>query len=256
MWRAHSCLRAFEAGRFGHCGMAHALQKSALDVLRCGQGSSDVRAPSSGGGRGATGSNVGGVQLRVPAGGFGKRAWSGVSLVRRSAGVRGGGGGAENGGRGGAVVVRSVLAERGESSSSSSAVVKEAEEPKKREEGAVVMKEAAPAAAEGGFGVDPRVEEALKTQGFRSLRRTKLVATIGPACCSLEQLEALAASGMTVARLNMCHGTHDWHRQAIRNCRRLNSEKSYSIVVMIDTEGSEIHMGDLGGAASAKAEVT
>lgn len=82
------------------------------------------------------------------------------------------------------------------------------------------------------------------------------MATIGPACCSLEQLEALAASGMTVARLNMCHGTHDWHRQAIRNCRRLNSEKGYSIVVMIDTEGSEIHMGDLGGAASAKAEVT
>ena len=252
-------MRASEAGRFRPCGMAHALQKSALDVLRCGQGSSDVRAPSSGGGRGAAVSNVGGVQLRVPAGGFGKRAWSGVSLVRRSAVVRGGGA-AENGARGGAVVVTSVLAERGESSSSSSssaaAVVKEAEEPRKREEEAAVMKGAAPAAAEGGFGVDPRVEEALKTQGFRSLRRTKLVATIGPACCSLEQLEALAASGMTVARLNMCHGTHDWHRQAIRNCRRLNSEKGYSIVVMIDTEGSEIHMGDLGGAASAKAEVT
>lgn len=236
--------------------MAHALQKSALDVLRCGQGSSDVCAPSSGGGRAATVSNVVGVQLRVPAGGFGKRAWSGVSLVRRSAVVRGGGAAAENGARGGAVVVTSVLAERGESSSSAAVVKKEAEEPKKLEKEAVVMKGAAPAAAEGGFDVDPRVEEALKTQGFRSLRRTKLVATIGPACCSLEQLEALAASGMTVARLNMCHGTHDWHRQAIRNCRRLNSEKGYSIVIMIDTEGSEIHMGDLGGAASAKAEVT
>lgn len=236
--------------------MAHALQKSALDVLRCGQGGSDVRAPSSGGGRAATGSNVVGVQLRVPVGGFGKRAWSGVSLVRRSVVVRGGGG-AENGARGGTVVVTSVLAERGESSSSSAAaVVKEAEEAKKLEKEAMVVKGAAPAAAEGGFGVDPRVEEALKTQGFRSLRRTKLVATIGPACCSLEQLETLAVSGMTVARLNMCHGTHDWHRQAIRNCRRLNSEKGYSIVVMIDTEGSEIHMGDLGGAASAKAEVT
>lgn len=247
-------MRASEAGRFLHCGMAHALQKSALDVVLCGQGISDVRAPSSGGGRAAKVSNVIGVQLRVPAGGFGKRAWSGVSLVRRSAVVRGGGP-AENGSRAGAVVVTSVLAERGESSSSS-VVDQEAEEPRKLEKEAVVMKGAAPTAAVGGFDVDPRVEEALKTQGFRSLRRTKLVATIGPACCSLVQLEALVASGMTVARLNMCHGTHDWHRQAIRNCRRLNSEKGYSIVVMIDTEGSEIHMGDLGGAASAKAEVT
>jgi len=37
--------------------------------------------------------------------------------------------------------------------------------------------------------------------------------------------------------------------------RRLNEEKGFAVAVMMDTEGSEIHMGDLGGAASAKAEV-
>lgn len=60
---------------------------------------------------------------------------------------------------------------------------------------------------------------------------------------------------MNVARLNMCHGTRDWHRDVIRSVRRLNEEKGFAVAIMMDTEGSEIHMGDLGGEASAKAEV-
>lgn len=108
-----------------------------------------------------------------------------------------------------------------------------------------------------GFEVDSRIEQELKdpSGGFRNVRRTKLVATIGPACCSYEQLETLAASGVNIARLNMCHGTHEWHRDVIRNVRKLQREKGYGIAVMIDTEGSEVHMGDLGGLSSAKAEV-
>ncbi|WOK99421.1 hypothetical protein Cni_G08133 [Canna indica] len=102
--------------------------------------------------------------------------------------------------------------------------------------------------------VDAVTEAELKENGFRSTRRTKLVCTIGPAACSAEQIEALAVGGMNVARLNMCHGTHEWHRQVIRLVRRLNEEKGFAVAVMMDTEGSEIHMGDLGGAASAKAE--
>lgn len=58
-----------------------------------------------------------------------------------------------------------------------------------------------------------------------------------------------------MARLNMCHGTRDWHRNVIRSVRRLNEEKGFAVAIMMDTEGSEIHMGDLGGEASAKAEV-
>lgn len=103
--------------------------------------------------------------------------------------------------------------------------------------------------------IDAVTEAELKENGFRSTRRTKLICTIGPATCSPEQLEALAMGGMNVARLNMCHGTRDWHTQVIRNVRSLNSEKGYSVAIMMDTEGSEIHMGDLGGAPSAKAEV-
>ncbi len=105
------------------------------------------------------------------------------------------------------------------------------------------------------FEIDTVTEKEMKENGFRSTRRTKLIATVGPACCKFEQLEELASAGMNVARLNMCHGTRDWHRDVIRNCRRLNAEKGYAVAVMMDTEGSEIHMGDLGGVSSAKAEV-
>jgi hypothetical protein len=111
---------------------------------------------------------------------------------------------------------------------------------------------------EGGGGsmeIDSVSEAELKENGFRSTRRTKLICTIGPASCTFEQLEALAMGGMNVARLNMCHGTREWHGEVIRNVRKLNSEKGFSVAIMMDTQGSEIHMGDLGGASSLKAEV-
>ncbi|POO02051.1 Pyruvate kinase [Trema orientale] len=102
--------------------------------------------------------------------------------------------------------------------------------------------------------VDSVKEAELKENGFRSTRRTKLVCTIGPTTCGFEQLEALAVGGMNVARINMCHGTRQWHRSVIERVRRLNEEKGFAVAIMMDTEGSEIHMGDLGGAPSAKAE--
>ncbi|GLT42199.1 hypothetical protein SLA2020_162130 [Shorea laevis] len=106
----------------------------------------------------------------------------------------------------------------------------------------------------GSIEVDAVTEAELKENGFRSTRRTKLVCTIGPATCGFKQLEALAVGGMNVARINMCHGTREWHRSVIERVRRLNEEKGFAVAIMMDTEGSEIHMGDLGGASSAKTE--
>ncbi|CAL5208151.1 unnamed protein product [Lathyrus oleraceus] len=106
----------------------------------------------------------------------------------------------------------------------------------------------------GSIEVDAVTETELKENGFRSTRRTKLVCTVGPATCGFEQLEALAVGGMNVARINMCHGTREWHKTVIDRVRRLNHDKGFAVAIMMDTEGSEIHMGDLAGASSAKAE--
>ncbi|KAF0909364.1 hypothetical protein E2562_035805 [Oryza meyeriana var. granulata] len=114
---------------------------------------------------------------------------------------------------------------------------------------------AATSSSSSPIDVDVATEADLRENGFRSTRRTKLVCTVGPATCSAEELEALAVGGMNVARVNMCHGDREWHRGVIRAVRRLNEEKGFAVAVMMDTEGSEIHMGDLGGAPAAKAEI-
>lgn len=103
--------------------------------------------------------------------------------------------------------------------------------------------------------LDLVTEGELREKGFLGMRKTKLVCTIGPACCSLEDLEKLAKGGMNVARLNMCHNTREWHREAIRRIKELNEEKGYSVSVMIDTEGSQVNVVDHGNLSSIKAEV-
>ncbi|CAN6297461.1 unnamed protein product [Urochloa humidicola] len=127
-------------------------------------------------------------------------------------------------------------------------------EPTPTPNGVYVPLAAAHAAAVAAIDVDAATEAELRENGFRSTRRTKLICTVGPSTCGAAELEALAVGGMNVARVNMCHGDREWHREVIRAVRRLNDEKGFAVAVMMDTEGSEIHMGDLGGAPSAKAE--
>ncbi|KAL2324302.1 hypothetical protein Fmac_023360 [Flemingia macrophylla] len=109
-------------------------------------------------------------------------------------------------------------------------------------------------ALEGAFGLDVVSEGDLTVKGFSGMRKTKLVCTVGPACSSLEDLENLALGGMNVARLNMCHGTREWHRDVIRKIKMLNEEKGFCVSVMIDTEGSQVQIVDHGASSSVKVE--
>ncbi|KAK9806482.1 hypothetical protein WJX73_001862 [Symbiochloris irregularis] len=99
---------------------------------------------------------------------------------------------------------------------------------------------AAPSSVED-LDVDSVLAKELSENGPRSTRRTKIICTIGPASCSESMLETLAVSGMNVARLNMCHGDHEWHTDVINRIRKLNQEKGFSVAIMLDTEGSEVH---------------
>ncbi|MED5558802.1 MAG: pyruvate kinase, partial [Acidobacteriota bacterium] len=55
-------------------------------------------------------------------------------------------------------------------------------------------------------------------------RRTKIVCTLGPASETLEQIRALFAAGMDVARLNFSHQTIDWHRERVAMIRDVSAE--------------------------------
>jgi len=75
------------------------------------------------------------------------------------------------------------------------------------------------------------------------LRKTKIVATIGPACRSLEMLTAMIRAGMNVARLNLSHGTLAAHKEQIKVLRQASEQAGTSIAIMIDTRGIEIRTG-------------
>lgn len=77
------------------------------------------------------------------------------------------------------------------------------------------------------------------------MRRTKIVATIGPGTNTYDAILRLAEKGMNVLRLNLSYGDHEWHRNIIRFIRTINASGRYSIAVLLDTKGSEIRTGDL-----------
>jgi len=80
-------------------------------------------------------------------------------------------------------------------------------------------------------------------------RRTKIVATIGPATSSRENLKKLIISGMNVARLNFSHGNHEDHLSVIKNLRSLSEELKAPVTVLQDLQGPKIRVGRFSSGA-------
>ena len=78
-----------------------------------------------------------------------------------------------------------------------------------------------------------------------SLRRTKLIATLGPATESEAMLIKLITAGVDVVRLNMAHAKHDWTRLIIRRVRAAAQQAGREVAIMMDIKGPEIRTGDL-----------
>ena len=77
------------------------------------------------------------------------------------------------------------------------------------------------------------------------LRRTKIVATIGPACSSAEGIGRLLEAGMDGARLNMSHGTREDHAQHARHVREAEQAAGRSIALIADLQGPKLRVGRL-----------
>ncbi|WP_138498549.1 pyruvate kinase [Nostoc sp. PA-18-2419] len=76
-----------------------------------------------------------------------------------------------------------------------------------------------------------------------SLRRTKIVATIGPATSSPEMLKAIIEAGATTLRLNFSHGTHADHQRNIRLIRQTAFELNQPVGILQDLQGPKIRLG-------------
>ena len=78
-----------------------------------------------------------------------------------------------------------------------------------------------------------------------SIRRTKIIVTLGPATESEAMLEKLFRAGAGVVRLNMAHAKHDWTRLVIRRIRAVSARIGRDVAIMMDIKGPEIRTGDL-----------
>jgi len=79
--------------------------------------------------------------------------------------------------------------------------------------------------------------------GRPSLRRTKIVATIGPACSSPEVIRQLIEAGATTLRLNFSHGTHADHHRNICTIRQISCELNKPVAILQDLQGPKIRLG-------------
>ncbi len=84
------------------------------------------------------------------------------------------------------------------------------------------------------------------------MKRTKIVATIGPASEDKDVLRELILSGVNVCRLNFSHGNHEEHKKRIDTIKELRKELDIPVGIMLDTKGPEIRLGDFKGEVDLK----
>jgi pyruvate kinase len=74
------------------------------------------------------------------------------------------------------------------------------------------------------------------------MRRAKIVATLGPATSSYEQIRAVIEAGVDVARMNLSHGSYEVHEEVYRNVRKAAEDLGKAVGVFVDLQGPKIRL--------------
>ena len=89
---------------------------------------------------------------------------------------------------------------------------------------------------------------------FQSITRTKIIATIGPSCSSIELIEQLVRAGMDVARINCSHGDHKFIETTISRVRQVSKKLDQSVGILLDLSGPKLRTQTIvGGPIHLKA---
>jgi len=75
--------------------------------------------------------------------------------------------------------------------------------------------------------------------------KTKIIATVGPACQSVKVLTDLVKEGVDVFRLNFSHGSHDDHAATIKNIHAINKKLGTNVAILADLQGPKIRVGKI-----------
>jgi pyruvate kinase len=79
------------------------------------------------------------------------------------------------------------------------------------------------------------------------VRRTKIIATVGPSCAEEVVLARMMRAGMDVARLNFSHGSRSSHARAIRRIRRAAAKVGRPVGLLLDLQGPKLRVGEFPG---------
>jgi pyruvate kinase len=90
-----------------------------------------------------------------------------------------------------------------------------------------------------------------------TFHKTKIVATVGPACDTYEKLLELVKAGVNVFRLNFSHGAHEDKKKIIQHIRNINLTEPYNISILGDLQGPKLRVGEMqdGGLAIAPGDI-
>ena len=77
------------------------------------------------------------------------------------------------------------------------------------------------------------------------LHKTKIIATVGPACNTYEKLLALVQEGVNVFRLNFSHGTHGQHQAVMEHIKAINETFPFNIAILADLQGPKLRVGEI-----------
>jgi len=90
-----------------------------------------------------------------------------------------------------------------------------------------------------------------------TFHKTKIVATVGPACDTYDKLLELVKAGVNVFRLNFSHGDHEGKAKIIEHIRNINVTEPYNISILADLQGPKLRVGDIkdGGLPIAPGDI-
>jgi pyruvate kinase len=99
--------------------------------------------------------------------------------------------------------------------------------------------------ADGGIGAVFSIAPTRVFCFINPMRRTKIIATLGPATESSEIIREMISKGVNVFRLNMSHARHEWVRKIVPIIREASASLRLNAAILMDTQGPAIRTGDL-----------
>ena len=80
---------------------------------------------------------------------------------------------------------------------------------------------------------------------MKRIKKTKIIATLGPATSSVESIDSLVKEGVDVLRINFSHSTHKEAEKIIQEIRRINDSLSTNTAILADLQGPKLRIGEV-----------